>query len=91
VNALDETDPWGTFVRELGHNIAVRRAEQGLSQEETAYRAGLSRYTYQKLERGSGRPNQLGNPSLRSVVLVALALDTTLEELVPDAPDILRR
>jgi transcriptional regulator with XRE-family HTH domain len=89
VDHTDDIETWGLFVRDLGHNVALHRAIAGLSQEDVAYRAGISRYAYQKLERGSGRPGRAGNPSLRLVVAVALALDTDLGKLLPELPDIL--
>ena len=57
--------------------------EQGLSQERLAYTAGITRYTYQKLEKGESSPSSPANPTLRTLMAVAQQLDTTLDELLP--------
>lgn len=63
-----------------------------LSQDAVAYRAGLSRYTYQKFEKGESRPGQPANPSVRSLLAIAQALGTDLESLLPElVPDLTSR
>ena len=83
---------WTVFVAELGQNLQRIRADRGLSQEHVAYTAGLSRYTYQKYEKGESRPGTPANPSLKVVLTLARALETTLSELLPaNAPDLTAR
>ena len=53
---------WSSFASELGLNLQRRRLELGLSQEDVAYRSGLSQYTYQKYEAGVARPGSAANP-----------------------------
>lgn len=80
---------WPDFARELGLSLERHRHAAGLSQEAVAYAAGLSRYTYQKFERGESMPGTPSNPSLRNVMALAQILGATLEELLPQPwPDL---
>ncbi|QJU52555.1 helix-turn-helix transcriptional regulator [Herbiconiux sp. KACC 21604] len=80
---------WPDFARELGHSLERHRHARGLSQEAVAYAAGLSRYTYQKFERGESMPGTPANPSLRNIMALAQVLGVTLDELLPhDWPDL---
>ncbi|SMQ71897.1 helix-turn-helix transcriptional regulator [Agreia sp. VKM Ac-1783] len=74
---------WKEFAALLGTNLHRLRLERGLSQEQLAYAAGLSRYTYQKFEKGESMPGTPSNPSLRNIMALAQILDVTLDELVP--------
>jgi len=74
---------WANFVRELGINIQKLRIARGLSQEQVAYAAGLSRYTFQKFEKGESMPGTPANPSLRNIMAIAQALEVTLDDLLP--------
>jgi transcriptional regulator with XRE-family HTH domain len=57
-----------------------------------AYRARLSRYTYQKYEKGESRPGTPANPSVRSLMAISQALGLELEDLLPDdRPDLTAR
>lgn len=63
-----------------------------MSQEEVAYRAGMTRYTYQKYEKGESRPGMPANPTLRSLLALSQVLDVPLSDLVPgNAPDLTSR
>lgn len=82
--------------REYALGIAValqrERIRRGLSQEDVAYRAGLSRFTYQKYEKGESRPGTPANPTLRSLLAISQALDVPLTVLLPStAPDLTLR
>lgn len=80
---------WAHFAVELGANLQRARLERGLSQEDLAYAAGLSRYTYQKFEKGESSPGSPANPSLRNVMAIAQVLGLTLDELIPrEWPDL---
>lgn len=82
-------DPWQTFVRDLGHELNRRRHERGLTQEQLAHAAGLTRFHYQQLEKGQSKPGTPANPGLRNVIALAQALGATLEELLPsEVPDV---
>ena len=52
----------------LGRNVRAIRIEQGLSQEELSFRAGLKRSYLSDLERGTR------NPSVRALGRIADAL-----------------
>jgi len=77
-------DPgWEEFAQEFGKNLRRLRLAHGLTQEEVAYTAGMSRYTYQKFEKGESAPGTPANPNLRNVMALAQLLGVTLDELVP--------
>ena len=83
------SDQWIEFTRELGTQIQRRRITADLSQEQVAYAAGLSRYTFQKFEKGESMPGTPANPSLRNIMAIAQVLGVTLDELVPQPwPDL---
>jgi len=74
---------WSAYARKLGTRLQRLRAERGLSQERLAYSAGITRYTYQKLEKGESTPGAAANPTLRTVLALAQQLDVPLDELLP--------
>ncbi|ALJ19358.1 helix-turn-helix transcriptional regulator [Microbacterium sp. No. 7] len=77
------TGEWAGFAAQLGVNILRLRTERRLSQEQVAYEAGLSRYTYQKFEKGESMPGTPANPSLRNVMAIAQVLGVGLDEILP--------
>lgn len=87
-----EQESWRAYVAELATNLQRLRIDRNLSQEDVAYRAGLSRYTYQKYEKGESRPGAAANPSLQSLVAISQVLDVRLVDLLPaKAPDLRAR
>ena len=62
---------WSAYVQRLATALRRAREEAGLSQEDVAYRAGLTRYTYQKYEKGESRPGRPANPTLRSILTLS--------------------
>lgn len=83
---------WAAYAQRLA--TALRRAREGagLSQEQVAYRAGLTRYTYQKYEKGESRPGHPANPTLRTVLAISQVLGVVVEDLIPDdVPDLRSR
>ena len=87
-NAIEDED-WARFSAELGRNLHRLRVAASLSQEDLAYSAGLSRYTYQKFEKGESKPGTPMNPRLFTLLSLAQALGVSLEELVPPTwPDL---
>jgi transcriptional regulator with XRE-family HTH domain len=59
----------------LGTNIQRYRLFRGLDQKELAARAGMSAQAISKIERG------IENVALDNLIMIAKALDVTLEEL----------
>jgi transcriptional regulator with XRE-family HTH domain len=91
-NAERDQEGWTAYVAALGQNMMRSRIERGMSQEDVAYAAGLSRYTYQKFEKGESRPGHPANPSMRNVLAIAQALEVDIDRLLPDSkPDLLGR
>ncbi|WP_230536488.1 helix-turn-helix domain-containing protein [Streptomyces sp. OUCMDZ-3434] len=62
--------------RALGDRIRERRMQQNLTQEKLAEKAGVSRDTVQRIERGTN------DPRYSDLARIARALDTPLAELV---------
>lgn len=79
-------DGWDGYVREVGLRLHRLRTEHGLSQERVAAAAGISAFTYRKLEKGESNPGSPGNPRLRTLVALAEVLDVELTELLPPRP-----
>lgn len=74
---------WEQYTRELGDNLTAVREARKLSQEDVARAAGVTRHTYQRLEKGwqnKGTPN---NPTLHSILAVCWALGVRPEEVLP--------
>jgi transcriptional regulator with XRE-family HTH domain len=84
-----DDEAWRAYAAELATNIRRLRIEREMSQEDVAYRAGLTRYTYQKYEKGESKPGSGANPTIRTLLAVAQALDASLTEILPTAvPDL---
>ena len=83
---------WAAFAQRLATAIRRARKKAGLSQEQVAYRAGLTRYTYQKYEKGESRPGSPANPTLRTILAISQVLVVNLDELIPEEiPDLRSR
>lgn len=83
----DPLSPWDEFARRLGVNLREARARRGISQERAAHAAGISSFTYRKLERGESNPGTPANPRLRTLVALAEVLETPVDQLLPAPPD----
>ncbi len=82
-------DAWDRYARELGQNIQRERARVGYSQDRVAYEANLSRYTYQKLEKGESKPGTPANPTVKTLLAVAQVLAVQITDLLPSVtPDL---
>ena len=82
----------GRLCSRTGHNLHRERLNKNLSQEQVAYRAKLSRFTYQKYESGLSRPGRAANPTLLSIIAIAQVLNVDITDLLPGkAPDLTSR
>ncbi|APH45471.1 transcriptional regulator [Microbacterium sp. 1.5R] len=80
---------WSAYSQRLATSLRLARAQAGLSQEDVAYRAGLTRYTYQKYEKGESRPGAPANPTLRTLLALSQVLGMPVADLIPaDPPDL---
>ena len=79
-------DAWESYARELGSRLHRARVARGLSQERLASAAGVTAFTYRKLEKGESNPGTPANPRLRTLVALAEVLEISLAELLADAP-----
>lgn len=61
----------------LGDNLKRIRELKGITQDELAYRSGISKPQISKLEVGTSK-----NPVLETVVAISSALGVSIEELV---------
>lgn len=85
-------DEWAAYAQRLAISLRRAREHAGLSQEQVAYRAGLTRYTYQKYEKGESRPGSPANPTLRTLLALSQVLGVTTDALIPThAPDLRSR
>lgn len=83
---------WSRYSQRFATTLRSVRERAGLSQEEVAYRSGLTRYTYQKYEKGESRPGNPANPTLRTLIALAQVLEVAVGDLIPDnAPDLRSR
>lgn len=83
---------WAEFAEQIGTTLHRARIARGYSQEYVAYTAGLSRYTYQKFEKGESRPGTPANPSLQNILALCQVLEITLADLLPTRlPNLLER
>ncbi|MEV7608524.1 helix-turn-helix transcriptional regulator [Microbacterium sp. NPDC089320] len=83
---------WQTFVLQLSVQLRRLRLAAGLSQEEVASRAGLSRFIYRQYESGESRRGTAANPALRSILSIAQVLQVPIEDLLPKpVPDLRSR
>ncbi|MEB0000575.1 helix-turn-helix transcriptional regulator [Cryobacterium sp. RTS3] len=84
-----EDDAWRSYAAELATNLRQIRLGAALSQEDVAYRSGLTRYTYQKYEKGESAPGRPANPTIRTLLAISQVLQVSLTEILPgDAPDL---
>ncbi|MDO9455231.1 helix-turn-helix transcriptional regulator [Nocardioides sp.] len=85
-----QTDDADTNAQILGQNLQRLRAAQALTQAEVARRAGIARTHYAALESGSSSNGATANPRLITLLNLAHALQTPVEELLqglqPAAP-----
>ena len=79
-------DTWTSYAKELGLALARARASRGLSQEQLAHAAGLSAFTYRKLEKGESNPGTPANPRLRTLASLADVLGIPVASLLPPDP-----
>jgi len=83
---------WNAYARRLATSLRSARERAGLTQEDVAYRSGLTRYTYQKYEKGESRPGHPANPTIRTVLALVQVLGISLHDLIPDdVPDLRSR
>jgi len=78
-----EDAAWSDYAGELATNLRRLRLEAGLSQEDVAYRSGLTRYTYQKYEKGESKPGTPSNPTIRTLLAMSQALGVSLMDILP--------
>ncbi|WP_144797116.1 helix-turn-helix transcriptional regulator [Microbacterium paludicola] len=88
---MRQAEGWGDYVERLGAQLHRRRIAEGMSQETVAYRAGITRFTYQSYEKGKSQSGAPANPSLRSVIALAEVLNIPLNEILPARPPHLSR
>ena len=75
-------DDWSRYARELGLRLQRLRHERGMTQERLAVAAGITAFTYRKLEKGESNPGTPANPRLRTLVALAAALNVELDALL---------
>lgn len=85
----EHSEGWRAYAAAMGVNLQAARHAQGLSQEDVAYRARLTRYTYQKYEKGESRPGEPMNPTIRTLLALSQVLEVDVADLLPgEDPDL---
>lgn len=74
---------WPDYARALGVELQRRRIDRGLTQEELAHRAGMTRTHYQQMERGWWKTDMPANPSIKVLARLAQVLGLEPGELLP--------
>jgi transcriptional regulator with XRE-family HTH domain len=74
---------WSDYAGQLATNLRRLRADAGLSQEDVAYRSGLTRYTYQKYEKSESKPGTPANPTIRTLLAISQTLGVNLTDILP--------
>jgi transcriptional regulator with XRE-family HTH domain len=86
---FEHSEGWRSYAVQLGVNLQAARIAQGLTQEDVAYRARLTRFTYQKYEKGESRPGEPTNLTIRTLLALTQVLQVELSDLLPsDVPDL---
>ncbi|WP_366915384.1 helix-turn-helix domain-containing protein [Bifidobacterium crudilactis] len=84
-----DANTWENYIKTVGLNIQRERINRNMSQEQLAYSAGISRFSYQQLEKGESRPHSPANPALRNIMAISQILEVPLDALLPaDWPDL---
>ena len=76
-------ESWDAYARDLGVRLHRLRVEKGLTQERLAVAAGVTTFTYYKLEKGESNPGSPANPRLRTLVSLAEVLGVDVRDLLP--------
>lgn len=79
-------DSWAAYARELGVRLHRERVRSGLSQERLAVAAGITAFTYRKLEKGESNPGTPANPRLHTLVALAEVMGVPVASLLPAEP-----
>lgn len=85
-----DPSPWSHYARELGLELQRRRFAAGLTQEDLAHRAGLTRTHYQQIEKGEWKRGHPANPSIKVLAYLAQALELQVGDLTPDVKGLIR-
>ncbi|MEN2740454.1 helix-turn-helix transcriptional regulator [Microbacterium sp. X-17] len=81
-----ESAAWIAYAEALGLALSNARRRRGLSQERIAHAAGISTFTYRKLEKGESNPGTPANPRLVTLVSLAEVLHVPVVDLLPPDP-----
>ncbi|MDR1294884.1 MAG: helix-turn-helix domain-containing protein [Bifidobacteriaceae bacterium] len=79
----EDPNAWDAYARELGLHLHRARIAAQLSQERLAHAAGISAFTYRKLEHGQSNPGTPANPRIHTLVSLARALHIPTRDLPP--------
>ena len=84
-----EDEAWSDYAGQIATHLRRLRADSALRQLAVAYRSGLTRYTYQKYEKGESKPGTPANPTIRTLLAMSQTLGVALTDILPpEAPDL---
>jgi transcriptional regulator with XRE-family HTH domain len=75
---------WTHYTKELGLSLQRARYKRSYSQEYVASAAGISGFTYWKMEKGESNPGTPANPRLKTLLALSRVLEIPLSELLPN-------
>lgn len=77
------SDELERYAQLLGERLRDLRRERKLSQEAVAQRAGISTFTYRKLEHGESNPGTPANPRLKTLLNLSRVFGVPVHNLLP--------
>ncbi|MDR1426926.1 MAG: helix-turn-helix domain-containing protein [Bifidobacteriaceae bacterium] len=83
MGASEQPGGWDRYARDLGLALHRARIAASLSQERLAHAAGVSVFTYRKLEHGQSNPGTPANPRIQTLVRLARVLGVPTRDLLP--------
>jgi transcriptional regulator with XRE-family HTH domain len=80
------SESYWKYASDLGVALSRARATRGYSQEQLAAAAGITAFTYRKIEKGVSNPGSPSNPQLHTLLAIAEVLGVPLVSLLPHDP-----
>ena len=73
------------YAQQLGQRLRQLRLERRMSQEVVSLEAGISTFTYRKLEYGESNPGTPANPRLKTLLSLSNVFGVEIQDLLPRA------
>jgi transcriptional regulator with XRE-family HTH domain len=86
MKAFDSSLLLPDYAHAFGLRLQALRFANNLSQEQVAQMAGISTFSYRKLEHGVSNPGTPGNPRLSTLLALALVFKVDIKDILPEFP-----